>query len=277
MLQFQNMNFCFLNSQIIPINEAKISPLDIGILRGFGIYEGIAAFSGEPFRFADHWGRFVKSAQAFNLNIPITEEKALKVIKELLSKNNHTLRANIRMILTGGEAINGIEYNFESPTFYILTENHTPLESEIYQSGGRLVTYNFKRQFPEFKTTNYINAVNLQEFRKAEEAVEVLYTNEGEVLECATSNIFLVKDGKISTPAEGVLFGITRKVVLEIAPETEERIIEESELSAADEIFITSSFKDIVPITKVDDFVIGNGRLGAKTLDLMAKFKACTE
>ncbi len=272
------MNHCFLNGQIIPLAEAKVSVQDIGLLRGFGIYEAMTAFGGKIFRFADHWERFIHSAQALNLNVPITEEKAEKVIKELLEKNGQEKdHANIRFILTGGKAINGIEYSFETPTFYILTEKHVPLPEEIYENGGKLLTYNFKRQFPEYKTTDYINAVNLQEFRKAEGAVEILYVFEGEVLECATSNIFLVKDGKVSTPAENILKGITRKVVLELALDAEERIVEESKLQTADEIFITSSFKDIVPIVKVDDFVIGDGKPGPITKDLVVKFKACTE
>jgi branched-chain amino acid aminotransferase len=263
--------FCFLNGQIVPISEAKVSVFDIGILRGYGVYDGIAAFDGKPFRFADHWERFVKGAHFLNLNIPITEDACEKKIKELLEKNSHTGRANVRMILTGGPTMNGIEYDFEAPTFYIITEQHQPLSLDYYLNGAKLVTYPFQRQYPEIKTTNYITAVNMQNFKKEEGAAEILFVNEGQVLECSTSNICIVKDGAISTPAENVLGGITIKTISEIIPVTA-RMIGEEELKAADEAFITSSFKDIVPITQIDDFQIGNGEVGPVTKGLMERF-----
>ena len=177
----------------------------------------------------------------------------------------------MRIILTGGRAINGIEYEFENPTFYILVEKFEPLPKELYERGAKLVTYNHLRFMPEHKTTHYITAVNLQKYRKEEEAVEILYVHDGEVLECATSNIFIVKDGKVITPAENILKGITRKVVLELI-DVEERVILESELKDADEVFITSSFKDIVPINKIDDYEIGDREPGSVTQKLMLQF-----
>ncbi len=268
--------YCFFNGKIVPIEEAKVSVLDIGLLRGYGIYDGIPSFNGKPFRFADHWSRFVAGAHTLNLNIPITEEKAEKVVIELLEKNGMTERANVRFILTGGDTISGIEYDFEKPTFYIITERWEKLPEEVYSEGAKLITYRHVRELPESKTINYIRAVNLQNFKKEEKALEILYTYDGEVLECATSNVFLVKNKKIITPAENVLKGITRRVVLEIASDTyevEERIVHESELKEADEVFITSSFKDIVPIVKIDDMVVANGEVGSVTKDIMFRYR----
>jgi branched-chain amino acid aminotransferase len=131
------------------------------------------------------------------------------------------------------------------------------------------------RELPEYKTTNYIRAVNLQNWRKEEGAIEILYTYDNEILECATSNIFIVKDKILITPNENILKGVTRKVVLELAEgkyKTEERPIYEEELKNADEIFITSSFKDIVPIVKIDDFKIANGQVGPITKELIKEF-----
>ena len=258
------MNHCFLNGKIVSIDEAKVSVLDIGLMRGYGVYDGLAAINGKPFRFADHWQRFTNSAHALSLNIPITEEGCEKKVIELLEKSGlSNTRANVRMILTGGQTISGIEYDFENPTFFITVEKWQPLGQELYSQGAKLVTYRYKREMPEHKTINYITGVMLQSWKKEEGAIEVLYTYDGEVLECATSNICIVKDGKLVTPAENVLGGITLKAAFELASEmgleTERRIIHESELREADEVFITSSFKDIVPVVKIDDFEVGKG------------------
>lgn len=263
-------NYCFLNGEIKPLSEAKISINDIGLLRGYGVYDGITAIGDRIFRFTDHWNRFVDGAHTLNLNIPITEEKCEKVLKELLVKNGFE-RSIIRLMLTGGETYGGIDYRFEEPTFYILVEKWDPLPSETYSKGGKLVTYPFMRDMPLVKTTNYIRGVNLQNWRREEGALEILFVKDNEVTECATSNICIVKDGKILTPAEHVLKGITLKVVSELA-EVEEKLISENDLLGADEVFITSSFKDIVPVTKVDDSVIGNGEVGPVTRGVMEAF-----
>lgn len=277
------MDYCYLNGRVLPINEAKISINDIGLLRGYGIYDGLAVFNGKPFRFKDHFDRFLSSAHALNLNVPITEEKAEKVIIEIAKKSKLSFpssRANVRMILTGGDTIRGIEYDFDNPTFYIIIEKFDSLPKELYKNGAKLITYRYKRELPEYKTINYIIAVNLQNYKKDQGALEILYTYDGEVLECSTSNIFLVKDKKLITPDEGVLLGVTKKVILEIAKnieiEIEERIVYEEELKNADEVFITSSFKDIVPIVRIDDFVVGRGEVGEITLHLMSEFAKIT-
>ena len=269
-------NYCFLNGEVMPIEEAKVSILDIGLMRGFGVYDGLTAINGKVFRFADHWQRFTDGAHALILNIPITEETCEKKIKEVCEKSGLTGRANIRMILTGGNTINGIEFDFEKPTFYITAENFGGLPKEYYEKGAKLLTYPYRREMPEHKTINYITGVKLQDWRKTEGAVEILFIDGGEVLECATSNICIVKNGTIITPAENVLKGITLKAVLELAEaagyKIEKRIVDMEDLKNADEVFITSSFKDIVPVVKIDDFEVANGEVGPITKDLITRF-----
>src|SRR3990167_7631311 len=223
--------YCFLNGKILPLAEAKVGIEDIGLLRGYGIYDGIASFNGKPFRFSDHWNRFLSGVHILSLNVPITEEKAERVIEEILLKNGFSKRANVRMILTGGKTLNGIEYDFEHPTFYILAEKWEPLSQDFYEKGVRLITYEHMRELPKYKT--------------------------------------------VITPDENILKGITRKVVLELALnkyKIEERPVEEEELKTADEVFITSSFKDIVPIVRINDFEVANGQVGLVTKKLMEEF-----
>lgn len=267
--------YCYLNGEVLSLDEAKISILDIGLLRGFSIYDGLTVVKGKPLHFKDHWNRFTQGANALNLKVPITEELLEKKIIEIVGKSGLTDRANIRLIVTGGETKGGIEYDFDKPTFYAVAEKWEPLPKEYYDTGATLVISEHMRELPLFKTTNYIEAVNLQKLRKEKGAVEILYIYEGAVLECATSNVFIVKDNILITPAEDILEGITRKIVMELAEgdyKIEKRKVLGEELKSADEVFITSSFKDIVPIIKIDDFSIADGIVGPVSRDLMAKF-----
>lgn len=265
--------YCYLNGSIIPLSEAKVGVYDIGLLRGFGIYEALVVRHGKAFRFQDHMERFVRSTEELRITIPANGEEIEKAILELVTKNGYT-DAVVRLILTGGESIGGIEYDGSKPTFYILVEEFIPLPAKYFTEGCSLMPVAFVRQFPQLKTTNYIQAVLLQEERKKQGALEILYTDGTRVLEAATSNFFIVKDKKIVTPKEGVLGGITRKVALELASKAyalDERDVTLSEVYTADEAFITSSFKDIVPVVKVGESIIGGGTPGTITKDLMGR------
>jgi len=275
------MPHIFFDGKVIPFEEARVSPDDLGILRGFAVYEGITAFYGIPFHFDAHWKRLENSAEALGLNIPLSRDEAYKGSLEVISKNAGKERAHLRIILSGGKAEGGIEYVSSRSLFYIMAEKAVPLPEILYREGGTLITCAHERFMPEHKTTSYITGVMLQKKRKDAGAIEILYTNEEDVLECATSNICVVKDGIIVTPRESILKGITRSVALMLAKEkghiVEERLITISELLDADEVFITSSFKDIVPIVKIDETIIGSGLVGKVTKDVLGMYKTATE
>lgn len=257
-----------------------MSIMDLGMLRGFGIYEGITAFNGSPFHFGEHWERFQRSAEALGLTLPFTQQAAEDAIKEIVGINSPDTRANIRMVLTGGEALGGLEHVAGRETFYLTAEPAEPLPSECYEKGTSLITHEHQRFLPEYKTTNYITAVRLQPKRKEAKAIEILFVKDGEVLECATSNVCIVKDGTIIAPVDRILPGITRKVALQIARTAypvKEQLVSVEELFSADEVFITSSFKDIVPVVEIDGRTIGSGMPGPITKDLIERFKEHTK
>lgn len=271
---------CFLNGEIVPLRDAKVGILDLGVLRGFGIYDGLTAFSGKPFRFKDHWERFQIAANILELTIPYTEDEVQDAMITIIAHNAPGTRANLRMVLTGGEAEGGLKHIPGRETLFITAETAVPLPATLYERGGKLMQYEHQRIMPEIKTTNYITAVTLQKKRTEAGATEILYTNDNRILECATSNVFIVKNGTISTPDSGVLKGVTRKIVLELARSIhpiEERTISINELLDADEVFITGSFKDIMPIVSVDGRTIGSGSPGAITRDTMKRFTQYTK
>ena len=234
---------CYIRGEFVPFSEARISPDDLGILRGFAVYEGITVFDGEPFHFHDHWVRLESSAKALDLEIPLSEIEALTAMRRVVAKNVGKGRGTIRVILSGGSADGGIEHVRGREVFVIMAERAVPPPQKWYESGAPVITYEHQRFMPEYKTINYITAVLLQPERKAAEAIEILFVSKGEVLECGGSNIFIVKDGKVATPKENILAGITRKVVIGLAREAkyplEERRVSIEELDVADEIFIT--------------------------------------
>lgn len=267
--------YCFIDGEVLPLSSAKVSVLDIGLLRGYGIYDGLAVIKGRVLDFKDHWQRFKRGADALALKIPVTSEFLEEKILEIAERSGLSARANVRLILTGGQTIEGIDYDKSKPTFYALVEKWEPLPKKCFDRGAKLISYDYQRELPEIKTINYISAVNLQARRKKEGALDILYTHKGRVLECATSNIFLVKNKVLISPNVSVLEGITAKIVMKLAKEhykIEEREVSEGELKTADEVFITSSFKDVVPISNMDDWSVASGQPGPVTRDIMDRF-----
>ncbi len=272
-----NEPLAYLNGKFVPLKDAKVGILDLGVLRGFGVYEGITVIGGKPFRFEDHWQRFLKSSAALSLTIPIERDAFEAALIEIAAKNAPGIRATVRVVLTGGEALGGLEHVPGRETFFINCEPAFVLAPEVFTKGVTVIESEHQRMMPEFKTINYINAVMLQPKRRAADALEILYHVNGNMLECSTSNAFIVKDGMVITPKDGILHGITRKVVLELAHEagyeTEERAVTMDEAYGADEVFITSSFKDVVPVVHIGEREVKDGIPGPVTLDLIERFK----
>ncbi len=269
-----NEPICYTNGEYKKTSEACIGITDIGLLRGYGVYDGLTTYNSRVFRSADHFARLKKSADALSLELPVTEKELDAIFDELIKKNNFP-RTNFRVILTGGQTFSGIEFDSKKPTFYILAENNVPLDKSFYREGSSLFTFEHKRQYPEYKTINYITGVMLQNRRKAEKAVEILYVSDGKVLEAATSNFFLVKGKTLVTPRKNVLLGITRNVVIELmSPDykIEERDVDVSEIADADEAFITASYKEIVPIVRIDNHTVGLGTVGHVVKEVMNRF-----
>lgn len=268
--------YCYINGKIIEESRTCISPFDLGILRGYGVFDVMCATNGKPFHLLDHWRGLVKSAKDLQLTIPVTQEEYTQIISKLLAKSPYR-NTSIRTVLTGGISPNGISLPTD-PTFFILLhdmDQFTPA-ADVYKKGAKIITDNYMRAHFSSKTTSYIEAIKNQKHRNALKAIEILYTHDGLVLECATSNIFMIADGILTTTRNNIFHGVTRKVVLSLARKNRipvsEREITVEELLSADEIFITGSAKHILPITKIDKHKIGNGKPGTLTIKLSEIF-----
>ncbi len=273
------MNFCYFNNQITTLDKIKISPYDIGILRGYGVFDVMCTQNQKAFLMDEHWKRFQDSADTLDLQIPISFEEYKKVIKELIVKNGFQ-KSTIRTILTGGKSSNAFTPE-GNETFYILIEKAIDLPQEIYKQGASVITLNYKRTLPHAKITNYIMAIKHQKEKEKNNALEIIYTKNNQALEATTSNFFIVKNENVITTNKEILHGVTKNLVIKLAKKNkisvEEKDITIDELFNADEVFLTASNKNIVPIVEIDNKKIQDGKVGKTTKKLMKLFSNFAE
>lgn len=266
------MKYCYFNGKIVRKNEICLDPYDSGFLRGYAVFDVMRIYNFKPFLLADHFKRLLDSAKSFNLFLPISERKFKDIISTLIQKNE-AKDAVIRTILTGGDVYSN---NGKANTFFIFFEDFAPLSKNVYKNGARVITLNFKRQNPKIKHTNYATALASRKKMLKNDALELLYVFNNEIFECSTSNIFIVKNNILITPKDGVLKGITRKTILNLARKNRIKIKEArvtaDDLKTADETFLTATNKGIVPIVMVDGRKIGKGKIGKMTARLTRLF-----
>jgi len=275
-------NFCYFNGETVKFSEIKISPFDLGFVRGYGIFDALrTTANGAPFCLREHWEKLEKSARELCLNLPISQNDFEKIILELLKINN-LKEAAVKTILTGGQSSNGFK-SAEGFTFLIIASDlqDFSLQDLVYQEGVKIISHEHQRFLPEIKHLNYLIPLSLRKIKEEKSAFEILYKKDGKILECSTSNIFLVKDNCLITAQEKVFKGTTRNLTLELARKnglkTEERAIDFSEIETADEIFLTATYKKIVPVVQIDEIKIGNGQAEKTTktvMDLLDEFLA---
>ena len=273
-----NKSLHYQNGRWVRGDEVCVSAFDIGLLRGYGVFDFLRTYNNKPFRFNDHLHRFAVSIRKFNLHLPLTKKALKQVILEGIRKNNYR-ETNIRAILTGGVSKDGLTPG-QSNLIILFTPCHF-YPKKYYQQGVRVITQKYFRSDPEIKSLNYIKAIGwLAEARKRG-AVEVLYIDrQGRILEATTSNFFAVIRGRVVTPRKDILLGVTRKVIIEIIKRLSISFVEKdlmaAEISKFDEAFLTASNKEIMPVVKIDNQLVGDGRVGKMTKKLMAAFAKIT-
>ncbi len=268
-------NWHYLNDQWVTSENLKISGFDLAVTRGFGVFDFLRTYQRRPFMLKQHINRFFNSAQLLNLKIPKTKKEIEKIVFEGIRKNPEG-ELNIKMILTGGETVDGI-----TPVGkHLLLVTFTPVviyPEKLYQKGVKVITVKGRRFLPTAKYLNYTEAVLAMMRAKKQKAEEALYVDEeGRITEATRCNFFVVMAGRLITPKKGILLGITRQVVLLLAKKltipVEEKDIFISQIKDFDEAFITASNKEIMPVVKIDDKKVGGGEVGKVTRTLMREF-----
>ncbi|MFV2060960.1 MAG: D-amino acid aminotransferase [Gammaproteobacteria bacterium] len=259
----------YLNDSFIPLSTAKVSVLDRGFIFGDAIYEVIPVFCGKLFRFEEHLTRLNNSLNSVRINNPYSPEKWLSVLEELIIKNNSGTLSIYLQITRGIAPRNHAFPKDITPTVFIMASPLSSLDDDILTNGVAVVTMDDIRwQYCQIKTTALIANILLRQQAHDKNAVEALLIKDGFVTEGAASNVFVVKNNTIYTPPKtnSVLPGITRDLVVELATELaldiREESIPESLLDDADEIWLTSSMKDILPVTKINNKEVAAGKPG---------------
>ena len=277
-------NFIFLNGKIISDADANISSADRGFLYGDGIYETLRSYSGKPFKLSDHLERMRHSAKQLRISFSYTNEDIGKWINELIERNC-SQDAYIRITLSRGSGGGRLQMddNIE-PTTLIQVKPFSPYDSKLYDEGMSLVVSDYKRSttcpISRYKSTNLLQSILRKEEAKKKSAHEAIILNtDSYVAECVVSNIFMVSDGNVITPSldTNILPGITRKTVLDICSNTGIPVSEEhfmvERLLKSDEVFITNSLMEIMPVSKIDDSKIGKTVPEKITQQLMSAYK----
>lgn len=264
-----------INGKLVLEKNLKIPVRDLGLLRGFAVFEFLVTYNNKAFMVDAHLDRLLHSASSINLFHPWSKEKIKNMITKTLKANPKSFDKTIKIILTGGESEDGfIPQN--KPSLIIVLDKWKKLPASYYKKGIRLIAIKHRRRIPESKTTDYLEAVKNSHRLQKEGAFEILYYSGSQVYEGSRSNIFALIKGELVTPKNNILKGVTRKVVLEklkLPIPVMEKNFNIEELYKADEVFITKSNDEIVPVVKINSQIIGCGKVGKITKLAMKKFR----
>jgi len=263
----------YFNGEIFPIDASLFKTNDLGLLRGYGLFDYFRTYNGIPFRFDDYWRRFENSAKLLKLKIPLTKIETAKILADLHALSDESEVA-FRFVLTGGYAPDSV--NVIEPNFLIRTEPLPQDNPAGRLKGIKVLPYEYVRDLPEIKSTNYVHMVLMADEMRSQQAADLLFHKNGAISELTRSNVFIFKGSTLITSDRNILNGITRRVVMELAEphfKIEVRSVSLEELLAADEVFTTSSTKWVMPIVAVGEKSIGNGLAGQNTLFLQGLFE----
>jgi branched-chain amino acid aminotransferase len=275
----------FIGGKLYDKEDAKISVYDHGLLYGDGVFEGLRSYSGRVFRLEQHLDRLWESAQAIRLKIPMTKEAMAKAVVDTLKVNNIT-DGYIRLVVTRGAGSLGLDPNRTSdPQVIIITDHISLYPKELYEKGLEIVTVSVVRNHPaalspRIKSLNYLNNILAKiEGLQAGCSEAMMLNTKGEVAECTGDNIFILRRGVLLTPPvdAGILEGVTRDAVMEIARgiglEVQEVALTKHDVYVAEEMFLTGTAAEVIPVVKVDSRLIGSGEPGPVTRDLIKRFR----
>jgi branched-chain amino acid aminotransferase len=274
----------WLDGELVDKSEAKISVYDHGLLYGDGVFEGIRVYAGRVFELEAHLDRLYASAKAIRLEIPLSREQFSAAIEQTFRANNFT-DCYIRAVVTRGIGNLGIDpKKCGKSSVFIITDLIAVYPKEMYDKGMAVITASVMRNHPNalsprVKSLNYLNNILARiEANDAGVPEAVMLNHLGNVSECTADNLFIVRDGQVQTPctADGILEGVTRRVMIALCQQQSipcvEKTLQRHDLYIADEMFVTGTGAEVMPVTKIDGRTIGDGQVGSITQKLTQAF-----
>lgn len=279
----------YIDGKYFEKEEAKVSVFDHGLLYGDGVFEGIRSYNKMVFKLKEHMDRLYESAQGIMLTVPLSKEDMIKAVVGTL-KLNKLDDAYIRLVVTRGIGDLGLDpRKCKKASVIIITDKIALYPEKLYKEGLSIITVPTPRNIPEalnpqIKSLNYLNNI-LAKIEAINSGYEeaLMFNAHGYVAECTGDNIFIIKDDKLMTPPPyiGILKGITRQSVMDIAEkediEVKETVLTRHNIFTADECFLTGTAAEIIPVVRIDKRLIGHGKPGKVTLNLMREFRKLTK
>jgi len=277
--------FVYVDGELLPRSKATVSVFDHGLLYGDGVFEGIRAYNGVVFKLKEHIDRLYESANYIRLPILMQKEEMIQAVLETLRKNN-LKDAYIRLLVTRGVGDLGLNPTIcKSPSVVVITEPSAPTRDPRSNAIGKTTVISSIRRDPvdatshEVKSLNYMNSI-LARWEAIEAGVDeaIMLDTRGFVSEATAENVFIVRKGQLATPStsSAILHGVTRQRVIELAGDlgypVSEREITPFELINADEVFLTGTLAELVPVIRVNGRMIGSGRVGPVTARIYGEF-----
>jgi branched-chain amino acid aminotransferase len=272
----------YVNGRISPADQAVVPVYDHGFVYGEGVYETLRTYNRVPFLYDRHMRRLRQSADRLLLDVPFDDATLLKWIERTIDAAGELAEAYIRVLLTRG--VGDLTYDPKStptPTTVVIVKPLEPPAARVYNDGIRISLVDMLRNHPKsvnpiIKSNNLLNNALAMQAAYRSGAEEALMCNyRGELTECSQANFFMVRGGAALTPNSnaGLLEGVTRAFIFELGKESgidvREEVLVPKDLETADEMFITSTTRELSPVVKVDDRVVGSGRPGPVTRKLL--------
>ena len=277
------MAIVYLNGKFLPIEQASVSVMDRGFIFGDGVYEVIPVYGGRLFRLEQHLQRLARSLAEIRLSNPLPVEKWRQCLQELVRRNGDGDQSVYVQITRGAAPRDHAFPKDVQPTVYAASSQLKPLPADLAEQGVAAITVEDNRwQRCDIKAITLLANILLRQQAIDQGAAEAILVRDGKVNEGAASNLFIVKDGVVVTPPKGpdLLPGITRDLILELAAthgiDHREAVISPEDLKRASEVWLSSSTREILPVTRLDQRPVGNGMPGPvwrRMMDLYQDYK----
>ncbi len=278
---FMTQPLYYVNGSFVKKSNAVVGVHDLGFIRGWGVFDFLVTYKGgKPFLLTKHLARLRKSAKLIGLSLPSSSKKIAEIILATIKKNLNGHEKTVRIVVTGGQSNDSLTPSGK-PTLIVMVNDRHLYPVSFYKKGVSAITFEYSRENPQAKSLNYTFGIKAILHAQKAHALEAIYVNKksNDVLEGVTSNVFIVKKGQVTTPHEDTLPGITRELVIKLCKNIAtfgEHKVTIQDLLSADEVFLTATNKEVMPVVRIDKKLVAKGLPGPVTQSIMAAYKKFT-